>query len=196
MVFSNLFAQGVGGGGMGTGTKVAGLAGFTVLEAEAEAVLVDMRWALVLMVVLIVADFRYGWRESCRRLNMAKKEHADLQQEIYRWHGSRAMRRTMNKLVDYVVWLLFGAVVGKALLERVGLCYEYGTWAAAALMCYCEVSSIAGHFFYLHGVEVKKKSVTGFVKALAVAFAKKKDADLGESIEEALKGEEQRDGKK
>lgn len=61
----------------------------------------DLRWMIVLIVVLIVADFWFGLSESL------------FKHEEFRF--SRAGRRTCNKLVDYLTYLLLGAVIGLAI---------------------------------------------------------------------------------
>ena len=58
------------------------------MSTEALTALFDLRWMLVLIVVLIVADFWFGVSESLK-----KREH---------FRFSRAGRRTCNKAVDYV----------------------------------------------------------------------------------------------
>ena len=61
-----------------------------------------------------------------------------------------------------------------------------GGVAATAVAVGCEAKSFIGHFFYLHGIRIEQKGVTGFLKAFVVAFAKRKDADVGEALEDAL----------
>ena len=46
--------------------------------------------------------------------------------------------------------------------------------------------SISGHFFYLRGVSVEKKSVFGFFKAFIIALTKKKSEDIGDALDTAL----------
>ena len=54
----------------------------------------------------------------------------------------------------------------------------------------CEAKSFIGHFIYLHGVNIKEKTITGFLKAFAVSFAKRKNKDIGEALEDGLKESE------
>lgn len=159
---------------------------FVVFGGEIGAMLLDMRWGIMLLVLLVLADFRYGWGESAKRYHAAVKAKDEMLVEQYRWHTSRAIRRTLNKLADYIVIMLMCGAVGMAILEPIGIEHTYGAWVGAVIACACEVVSIFGHFFYLHGVRVETKSIKGFLKALAVAFAKRKDEDVGGALEEAL----------
>lgn len=138
---------------------------------EAMTALYDLRWMLVLIVVLIVADFWFGVSES-----LYKHEH---------FRFSRAGRRTCNKAVDYVTYLILGSVIGLAIFEPLGWA-THTTTAAIGLGfgCVWEVDSIVGHVCALHGVKNKFS-----VKRLIIAIIKKKDADVGEAVEEALEGD-------
>lgn len=162
-----------------------------VFGGEIGAMLLDMRWAIFLITVLIIADFYYGWSESKKRYLHAKKKKDELRTEMYRWHKSRALRRTCNKLADYVVMMLVAGGVGMAILEPLNVSHTWGAWAGVLIACYCELTSIMGHFLYLHGIEVKKKTIVGLVKAFAVAWIKRKDSDTGEAVEEALEKAEE-----
>lgn len=168
---------------LGTGTRGTF---FVVFGGEIGAMLLDMRWGIMLLLLLIVADFRFGWGESNKRYHKAKAKKDELHKEMYRWHTSRAIRRTFNKVADYIVLMLVCGALGMAIFEPMGIEHVWGAWIGAVIACICEIASICGHFFYLHGVKVEKNSITGFLKALAVAFAKKKDSDIGESLEEAF----------
>lgn len=170
--------------GMGTARRVAGVG---YISTEATAIIVDSRWLLMLMVVLIVADFRFGMMESKRRFAEAVREGDKVRQDYYKWHPSRAWRRTFNKLADYLVIMLVCQVIGMAILLPVGIDYFYGPWMGGVIACVCEIFSIFGHFFYLRGVTVEKRNLVGFIKALIVSLARKKDEDVGEAIDEAFK---------
>lgn len=148
--------------------------------------ILEMHWVILLLVLLIVADFRYGWGESAKRYKEAEKAGDGARMELYRWHTSRALRRTFNKLADYAVMMFLLGAVGMALLEPLGVSHTWGTWAAALIACFCELTSIGGHFFYLRGVAVEKRTIAGLLKAFVVAFVKKKNADAGEALEESL----------
>lgn len=167
----------------GASLRAAGLA---VFLGELYDVAFSMRWALLLLMMLIIADFRYGWEESSRRRQLAIKRGDAQAAEYYRWHTSRAIRRTLNKLVDYVIYILLFGTAGKALLAPVGIGYEWSAWAVAAVECFCELSSVSGHFFYMRGVKVEKRTIKGFMRALIIAFARRKSEDVGAAVEDAF----------
>ena len=174
-----------------TGTRVLTLALF---GGELAGVISDARWLLLAIFLCVVADFRYGWGESSLRYERARRKGDKVVMSQYRWRTSRAVRRTVNKLVDYVMWICVGMAVGMAVLAPMGADHKWGGTVAAAVAIACEAKSFAGHFFYLHGIRMDGKGVKGFFKAFVVAFAKKKDKDIGEAIEQGLEGMKE-DGK-
>lgn len=171
------------GGVMSTGTRGT----FTILFGnEILGMMMDMRWSLLFILLLILADYHYGIGESRKRYAEAEAAGNAVLMEHFRIHGSRARRRTCNKSIDYLILITMCGSLGMALLEPVGISHVWGCWIGALIVFYCEVSSIFGHFFFLHGVKVEKRTIWGFIKALVVAFAKKKDEDVGSAIEDAI----------
>lgn len=166
-----------------TTTKTVWLA---LLIGELQELIWDSRWLLLAIVLCIAADFRYGWGECNKRYLQAVADGNKTLMDKYKWRGSRAWRRTVNKFFDYLMWVIVGMVVGKAILSEVGVDYTYGGIAMAGVAIVCEAASFFGHFFYLHGVQVESKTVAGFFRALAVALIKKKSEDVGEAVETAL----------
>ena len=140
----------------------------TTMGGEALTALYDLRWMLVLIVILILADFWFGVSESIK-----KHEH---------FRFSRAGRRTCNKAVDYLTYLLVGALLGLAIFEPLGWT-NHTTTAAVGLGfgCIWEVDSIVGHVCALHGIKYKFS-----VKRFIIALIKRKDKDLGEAVEDAM----------
>lgn len=138
------------------------------MSTEALTALFDLRWMLVLIVVLIVADFWFGVSESLK-----KCEH---------FRFSRAGRRTCNKAVDYVTYLILGSVLGLAIFEPLGWA-NHVTTAAIGLGfgCIWELDSIVGHVCALHGIQNKIS-----IKRFIIAILKRKNNDLGEAVEEAM----------
>ena len=173
--------------GMNTGTRVVGIA---FMGSELVQIIYDARWLLAAITLCVAADFWYGWSESRKRYERAREKKDKVVMAQYRWRTSRAVRRTVNKLIDYIVWVSLGVVTGFALLRPLGIDYMIGGIAATAVAMACEAKSFIGHFFYLHGIRIEQKTIKGFCKAFAVAFAKKKDNDLGQALEEAMKNEE------
>lgn len=176
------------------GTLESGARGtvFVLFGNDLAGMLLEMHWVIMLLLLLIVADFWYGWSESKKRYKEAKKAGDGMKMELYRWHRSRAIRNTFNKLADYAVMMFLLGAVGMALLEPLGVSHMWGSWLAGAIALFCEASSLAGHFCYLHGVEVEGRTLRGLLRRMIVAFIKRKDADAGAAVEEALKGEEKK----
>lgn len=141
------------------------------MSGEALSVLFDLRWMLVLIVVLIVADFWFGVSES-----LHKHEH---------FRFSRAGRRTCNKAVDYITYLILGSVLGLAIFEPLGWA-THTTTAAIGLGfgCIWEVDSIVGHVCELHGIKSRFS-----VKRFIIALIKRKNEDMGEAVEDAWEEE-------
>lgn len=180
------------GNNLATGTRVAS----TVLLYNELLIMVrDMRWGLALLFLLVIADFRFGWRESESRYTIALSNKDSVGIEKYRWHTSRAIRQTSNKFIDYLIVMLVGGTIGMALLEPLNMDHIWGCWGGACIVAISEISSITGHYLYLKGVKVEKKNIIGFIKALAIAFAKKKNEDAGEALEQAF-NETEKKGKR
>lgn len=167
---------------MNTGTRAFSL---VLLQNELVVVISDARWLLLAIALCVAADFWFGWGESRLRYARAKRKGDKVVMSQYRWRTSRAWRRTLNKLVDYVIWVALGTFIGMAVLLPLGVDYKMGGVVAAAVAILCESKSVVGHFLYLHGMS-DAKGVKGFLKTFVVSLAKRKDADLGESLEEAL----------
>ena len=169
--------------GMNTGTRFIG---FVLMGNEFVQIIYDARWLLAVITLCVAADFWYGWSESRKRYEAARAKKDKIVMAQYRWRTSRAIRRTVNKLIDYIIWVSLGVFTGFALLRPLGADYMLGGIAATAIAIGCEAKSFIGHFFYLHGIRIEQKSVTGFLRAFVVAFAKRKNTDVGEALEDAL----------
>lgn len=146
----------------------------------------ETRFAIGLLFILVIADFHFGWSESRKRYAEAKNAGDKRRMDLYKWRTSRAVRKSTNKLVDYIIIMAIGMAIGMAILEPVGINHIFGAFGASLVMALCEISSIFGHFFYLRDVKVEKKNITGFMKAFAVAIIKKKNSDMGEALEETF----------
>lgn len=156
-------------------TGTAGLLWWATMGSEALDVLYDLRWMLVLIVVLIVSDFWFGVSDA---LNKRKE-----------FRFSRAGRRTCNKAVDYLTYLLLGAILGLAIFEPLGVTNH--TVAAAVglgLGCLWEIDSIVGHVCSLHGVTNKFS-----VKRFLINLLRKKYPDVGDAVSESLDEPEKSD---
>lgn len=147
-------------------------------------VLYDLRWMIVLMVVLIIADMWWG-RSECK---MRYKETQDLK---YKFRFSRAGRRSMNKLVDYITYLLVGVVVGLAIFEPLGIADHITTASIGiGLGCIFDISSIAGHVCAVHHVNFTTKEFLKLVLKFAVNLLKRKHEDAGLALEDTLNNQD------
>ena len=157
----------------------AGGISIATFAGEAIQVVTDLRWLIILAGLLIAGDFWWAWRECKMRRDEAKNE---IEKEKYKWHNSRAVRRTLNKIVDYTSYLLIGVVFGIAMTEPWGIC-DHTTAAMTGMLigCACEVSSILGHVAYVKGVRVKID-----IKRMAVAIIKHKSEELAEVLDEGI----------
>ena len=159
------------------------LIGTSILGTELVTVIFDARWMLIALIVCIIADFRYGWGESSLRHKKALEIGNLTLADKYKWRTSRAIRRSVNKAIDYLVWVSVGMAAGMAILPRLGIDYVFGGIAASIVAILCEGKSIIGHFIYLHGVNIEERTIKGFVKSFVVALIKRKNADIGDAIE-------------
>ena len=126
---------------------------WTVFGAECLSAVYDLRWMIILAVLLIATDYWWGVRELAERRKKAKRK---IDKERYKFHFSQAGRRTLNKAVDYLTFLLVGCVTGLAITEPMGIC-GHTTTAAIGLGfgCLFELSSIVGHVCFVKGVYIK-----------------------------------------
>lgn len=102
--------------------------------------------------------------------------------ERHKFHFSQAGRRTLNKCVDYLTYLLVGCVAGLAITEPMGIA-EHTTTAAIGLgfgMLF-ELSSIVGHIAVVKGINIKLN-----LKKLIVAIIKHKSEEVAEILDEGI----------
>ena len=146
-------------------TRVAtGASGLTFLT-ELQLLVWDMRWFIAFAVVLIVVDFKFG------------KEKSQVHHIPFR--RSRAVRRTVNKFLDYMCWLMFAGVMGRAFGEPYGIDKTMITAIAMTIACICELDSIFQNYFEAKGM---KFSFKDFV----ISLLKKKHKDVGEALDDSI----------
>lgn len=153
--------------------------GWAVLGSEATGALYDLRWMLIFMLVLIMTDFWWG----CRELKMKRdRASSKLERDKYKFHFSRAGRRTLNKVVDYLTYLLLGCVVGFAVTEPLDLASHITTAAIGiGAGCLFELASITGHVFATHDLKLKINW-----KRFVVSLVKSKSEELGDAIDSGV----------
>lgn len=152
---------------------------WTVFGAECLTAVYDLRWMIILAVILIGTDFWWGCREQAMHRQRATRA---IDKERFKFHFSQAGRRTLNKAVDYLTYLLVGCVAGLAITEPMGIA-THTTTAAVGLgfgMLF-ELSSIVGHIAAVKGVNIKLD-----LKKLIVAIIKHKSEEVAEIFDEGI----------
>lgn len=151
-----------------TGTAVnnsvrIGTASMGVFIGEISTLLWDMRWLMLLAGVLIIVDLWLGVHKSI-------SNNVDIR-------ASRALRRTMMKIADYLCIVILGAVVGKALGEPLGCSAIVIAVVLMSIACLCELDSIISNWGEIKGVKINV-----FKIVLGLVGYKRKE------LREALKG--------
>ena len=128
-----------------TGTAVnnslrIGTASMGVFIGEISTLLWDMRWLMLLAGVLIIVDLWLGVHKSI-------SNNVDIR-------ASRALRRTMMKIADYLCVVILGAVVGKALGEPLGCSAIVIAVVLMSIACLCELDSIISNWGEIKGVKI------------------------------------------
>ena len=150
------------------------VAGAYSFVGEIRSVVFELRWMLVFIVAMIIADFVLGIIDSVVKRG-----------EDFRF--SRAGRRTMCKFIEYNSYLVLGFMLGVAILQPVGICsYTISSMCGLGLAILFEFDSIADHVCVIHGIRNKVS-----IKRLLVGYIKKKYATAGEIIEEVTKEKEE-----
>lgn len=135
------------------------------LFGECTQVIYDLRWMILLAIILILSDLWFGISASRVQGIVIRK--------------SRAGRRTLNKLVDYICYILLGAVLGKAIGEPYGM-NPIVVSITVMVICYCfEVDSIYGHICEIHGIKKRYSIWRILFKLLTLKFK-----DVGEAFKD------------
>ena len=124
----------------------------------------QMLWFLILAVILILGDLRFG-------IAAAKVRGEKIR-------PSRAVRRSLNKLVDYICWLSIATVVGINFGSVFGL--PLLSVIIMAVVCIIEMSSIVDNYLEYKGIK-KKINV---IKLIARIFRRPDFEDVLEPAEE------------
>lgn len=118
-----------------------------------------LKWFMLLAVILIIADLRFG-------VAAAKKRGEQIR-------FSRAGRRTINKIVDYLCWILLAGAIGKAF----GLPFDIPILPAIVLLVIYgfEINSCYGNYFEAHGKKVKVNIFKYFSKKADIIDVEEKE---------------------
>lgn len=135
------------------------------LFGECTQIIYDLRWMILLAIILILSDLWFGISASRVQGIVIRK--------------SMAGRRTLNKLVDYICYILLGAVIGKAIGEPYGV-DPIGVSITTMILCYCfEIDSIYGHICEIHGIKKRYSIWRILFKVLTLKFK-----DVGEAFKD------------
>lgn len=130
---------------MTNGGDIGKTLGITMMSGELTALIYDLRWAILLCGALIIADLWLGCRSSAFEGEEVRK--------------SRAIRRTANKFVDYLMYMLVAAMIGMV-VEQIGWWSHTNVALCGILLgCFCELESIIGHWAKLHGYTFSLRKV-------------------------------------
>lgn len=133
----------------------------------------QMLWFLILAVILILGDLRFG-------IAAAKKRNENIR-------PSRAVRRSLNKLVDYICWLSIATVVGVNFGSVFGL--PLLSVIIMAVVCIIEMSSIIDNYLEYKGIKQK----VNLIKLIAHIFRRPEIEEVLEPIEEKEGGKDETD---
>ena len=133
----------------------------------------QMLWFLILAVILILGDLRFG-------IAAAKKREEKIR-------PSRAVRRSLNKLVDYICWLSIATVVGVNFGSVFGL--PLLSVIIMAVVCIIEMSSIIDNYLEYKGIKQK----VNVIKLIARIFRRPEIEEVLEPIEEEKGGNDETD---
>jgi predicted branched-subunit amino acid permease len=130
----------------------------------------QMLWFLILAIILILGDLRFG-------IAAAKKRGE-------RIRPSRAVRRSINKLVDYICWLSIATVVG----INFGTVFDVPLLSVIimAIVCLIELSSIIDNYLEYKGIKQK----VNLIKLIANIFRRPEIEDVLESTEKTEQNQE------
>lgn len=169
------------------GTGMRSMA-YLVFWQELLVMFYEMRLSLLLMLILIAADFRYGRGESAIRYAKAKRKGDTAGMEAHRWRTSRAMRRSINKTIDYLIFLCLGRMIGEvaALAMDMPELGMDGCYLGIGVALLIEGQSILSHFLYLHMQGVDTDRLQRIASTFLVRLVKLKHPQAGEALEETL----------
>lgn len=150
------------------GGDVGKALGITMMSNELTTIIYDLRWAVLLCGALIIADLWLGCRSASAEGKEVRK--------------SRAIRRTANKFVDYLMYMLVAAMIGMV-VEQIGWWSHTNVALCGILLgCFCEIESILGHWARLHGF-------TFSISKVILRFISTKSKDVANILEDVTKTE-------
>lgn len=105
-------------------------------------------WVIAAL-VLIIVDLRFGMQAARQRGEVVKR--------------SRAVRRTINKAVDYLCWILLAYVIGRNFGDTFGI--PTLSYIVLGIVYAVELESIYSNYFEAHGVH-KRFNLFKFIASI------------------------------
>lgn len=155
---------------------------------EMVAVAFELRYMIIFSIMLIFADLWWGHSDMMKRYAIAEKANDIRGMEKYKWHKSRALRRTANKFVDYLTYLILGAFLGLAITEPMGGCGHIITAAIGlGIGCLAELASIIGHYCYIKfDMEIKVVDVWRWLINFVANIFRSKGNAIGNALDQTM----------
>lgn len=151
----------------------------SVFGQEAIEAVIDLRWMLLAIIILMIIDTAYSYAEH------VKDEHEGKQ--VAQWSTSGALRRFGGKIGTYLSFLIIGCVIGLAFTEPLGYATHVTTSAwGASYGLVCEILSIGGHVLHLRNIYIQL-SPTKLIRSLIISYVSDKSDIVGRTLEKELK---------
>jgi hypothetical protein len=161
---------------------------WSVFGGEMVNVAFELRYMIIFAAILIFADLWWGHSDTMKRYNEAKEADDKAGMEKYAWKKSRAIRRTANKSVDYITFLLVGAFMGLAITEPMGgLSHVHTAAIGLGVGCLAEIASVVGHYCYIKfGVEIKVVDVWRWLLRFVANIFRIKGKEIGDALDQTI----------
>lgn len=155
---------------------------------EMVAVAFELRYMIIFSIILIFADLWWGHSDTMKRYYEAERAGDTRGMEKYKWHKSRALRRTANKFVDYLTYLILGAFLGLAITEPMDGCGHIITAAIGlGIGCLAELASIIGHYCYVKfDIEIKVVDVWRWLVRFVANIFRIKGKEIGDALDQTM----------
>lgn len=113
----------------------------STLLVEVGDIVFQLRWFILAAFGLILADLWFG-------IQVSRKKGIEIRR-------SSAGRRTFNKFIDYILYIVLGTTLAMAIAQPWNIQPIYIS-SGILLLCYgFEIDSIYSHICYLHGAKKK-----------------------------------------
>lgn len=129
--------------------------------SEGMNLIYEMRWLVLLSIILVLTDLWFG-------ISASKQKGIPIRR-------SRAGRRTLNKLMDYFLYIMTGAILGKAIGEPWGIDAIDVAAGVMILCCGFELDSIYCHICELHNIQKRISLWRILFKILTLRFKEIQD---------------------